>query len=106
VFRERSYTEARLAQYARKHKTSDKNQAVEEDIDFYSRKIRQRLEKVLAEMDCERAKVKSVPPLINDSTTNSDDSDSHEEQAFHQHHSRIENQEAAMTSAGADRFED
>lgn len=35
---------------------------------------------------------KLAPPLINDTTTNSDDSDSYEEQAFHQHHTRVENE--------------
>ena len=42
----------------------------------------------------EPAKITAAHPLINDDTTNSDDSDSYEEQAFHQHHTREEREAA------------
>jgi len=113
VFKENSYTEARISQYARKHNINHVNEPTYDNLNpkdeptnhennYNSRMIRKRLKKILEEIEFEKEKKKSVPPLINDSTTNSDDSDSHEEQAFHQHHTRNKNQQdSAMTSANA-----
>ena len=103
---EQSYAEARRTLYLKKHNINNFNDLAEaksrrssqnqhdSDSDEYYQLIRRRIGLALLETSSHKRSDQSggkrpvVYPTINDETTNSDDSDSREEQAFHQHHNR------------------